>query len=101
MISVKIEDRLRKRFPEVIITLGLNKPKNFLYLAKLEVPKDKRRKGLGTEAMMELVRLATEYGYPVELTPTSEWGTPVKALKRFYKKVGFSEMPNGNMRYGK
>ena len=101
MIAVKMENSLRKKFPGVIITLGLNMQKNFFYLAKLEVPKDRRRKGLGTKVMWELVELSGKYGYPLELTPTSEWGTPIKVLKRFYKSFGFIEKPDGNMRYGK
>lgn len=66
-------------------------------LSRIEVPKQMRGTGMGTEAMTELAQYADETGKMVALSPSKDFGaTSVDRLKDFYKRFGFVENKGKN-----
>lgn len=69
--------------------------KNELKLSLLVVPKERRKEGLGTQAVQALCDLADRYGCRIILSPAlkdDRFGTTSRArLVKFYKKFGFVE----------
>lgn len=66
-------------------------------LSKIEVPKQMRQKGVGTEAMQDLTQYADEQGKTMALSPSTDFGaTSVARLKDFYKRFGFVENKGRN-----
>lgn len=76
------------------VKLWLSKSRNYLVIGKIIVPKEKRRTGIGTQVMQELIDYADSGKMAMALTPASIGGdfTPPKILVKFYKKFGF--IPN-------
>lgn len=61
-----------------------------LHLARIEVGKGLRDRGLGTKAMEDLVALADQHGLFMTLSPSTDFGaTSKERLKRFYRRFGF------------
>lgn len=58
-------------------------------LSSIVVPKDNRRRGLGTEVMEYFARWADSNGVMIALDPSSNFGSSVAGLRRFYKRFGF------------
>lgn len=66
-------------------------------LSRIEVPKETRGKGIGTEAMQDLTSYADESDKVIALSPSVDFGgTSVERLKRFYKKFDFVENKGKN-----
>ena len=79
------------------IELQENEADNSITVPKIVVPKDQRKKGIGTKAMEEVVEFADKAGKRLVLTPsTSFGGTSVKRLIDFYKSLGFVENKGKN-----
>jgi GNAT superfamily N-acetyltransferase len=66
---------------------------NYMHLAMLEVPRGKRKQGIGTRAMERLIAWSDKTNIPLSLTLADrdpETGTTSKArLRRFYGRFGF------------
>ena len=62
-----------------------------IHLAFIGVPDDKRKQGLGTKMMEQLVYCADKYQYDVQLNIEPKFGVGKKVLKGFYKKYRFKE----------
>lgn len=68
-----------------------------IFLSRIEVPKQMRQKGVGTEAMQDLTQYADEQGKTMALSPSTDFGaTSVTRLKDFYKRFGFVENKGRN-----
>ena len=66
-------------------------------LSRIEVPKEARSQGLGTEAMQDLTSYADDANKVIALSPSVDFGaTSVERLKRFYKKFDFVENKGKN-----
>jgi len=67
--------------------------KEFLHVSKLEVYKEKRRRGVGTQFMLDICRYADYSKLWVRLTPVP-MGEEMdqKRLDNFYRKFGFRFM---------
>lgn len=74
--------------------------KRDLHLQHLEVPKEKRKQGIGSAIMQEIEKFADERGYRVVLKTAvkdSDFGTTSSGrLKKFYKRFDFVENKNRN-----
>jgi hypothetical protein len=87
---------LEKKGINLDIYESKNNP-NLLTLSKIEVPKEMRQKGMGTDAMQELARFADKEGKTIALSPATDFGaTSVNRLKDFYKRFGFVENKGRN-----
>ena len=61
-------------------------------LDSIVVPKERRKEGVGSKAMEDIVQWADELGVIVSLHPSSDFGGSVAKLRKFYAKFGF--VPN-------
>lgn len=74
------------------VDLFVYEGEDYLTLHQIIVPKEKRRQGVGTEVMNDLISLGNRLGKRILLTPdTTYGGTSVGRLKQFYKRFGFLE----------
>jgi hypothetical protein len=66
-------------------------------LSRIEVPKEMRSQGMGTEAINDLSQYADQAGKTIALSPSKDFGaTSVDRLKEFYKRFGFVENKGKN-----
>ena len=88
-------DAIKEKYPNV--DLSLTEGRNGVNLNKIEVPRDQRQQGLGSQIMEDIARYADQTGQRVLLSPdTSFGGTSTNRLKRFYKRFGFVENKGQN-----
>jgi GNAT superfamily N-acetyltransferase len=72
------------------VKLSVQQGNQGLRLSRIEVPKEDRSKGLGTEIMEKLANYADATGQRISLTPSSDFGGSVPRLKTFYGRHGFT-----------
>ena len=53
------------------------------------VPKEKRGQGIGSQIMERLIDWADENNYILGLDPSSDFGSSVTKLRKFYGRFGF------------
>lgn len=81
----------------LIIDAYLSKNKPEIIVSKIQVPKDMRNKGIGTNAMQDIINYANDTKNAVSLSPSTDFGaSSVGRLKDFYKKLGFVENKGRN-----
>ena len=95
---MSVFDQLEARHPEIKFELypTVKGDTKRVYLTGFMVPYSMRGKGLGTEFMEDLIKVADENGFKVTLTPSSSYGGNVTRLKAFYKGFGFVENKGSN-----
>lgn len=72
------------------IKLDVFNTPNYIELTRIEIPKEKRGKGIGTEVMELIIDFANAQGKPLFLTPSKDFGaSSVSRLEKFYKGLGF------------
>lgn len=68
----------------------LDSNRRMIKLARLVVPKEQRKEGIGSKVMEDLTALADEFGLTIALSPSTDFGaTSVDRLRRFYGRFGF------------
>jgi len=83
---------------ELGIILDLWDNGDYLELGKIEVPKNLRGSGVGTEAMERIIALADKEGKDIRLTPSTDFGaSSVARLQKFYREFGF--VKNKDLKY--
>lgn len=83
---------------ELGIVLDLWDNGDHFELGKIEVPKNLRGSGVGTEAMERIIARADAEGKDIRLTPSTDFGaTSVKRLEKFYRQFGF--VKNKDLKY--
>ena len=83
---------------ELGIVLDLWDKGDYLELGKIEVPKNLRGSGVGTEAMERIIALADKEGKDIRLTPSTDFGaSSVARLQKFYREFGF--VKNKDLKY--
>ena len=88
--AMKFARTLEARFPgtEVVLSRG---PSGYVVLHSIKVPKGEQGSGTGTAAMTALTHEADKQGWPLALTPTTDFGaSSVKRLEGFYARHGFT-----------
>ena len=76
------------------IILDLWEGKEHLELSKIEVPKEARGSGVGSNVMQTICDYADEVGKKIYLTPSKDFGaTSIARLESFYKDFGFVKKP--------
>ena len=71
---------------------------NYIEIAKIEVPLERRHQGIGYRVIKEIKNFAREAGVPVVLRPEAERGYK-KKLDRFYRDLGFVHNKGRNTDY--
>jgi len=71
--------------------------KGDITLSRIVIPKDRRKEGIGAEAMDDIIEYADRNDKRIVLTPSKDFGaTSVTRLKKFYKRFGFVENKGTN-----
>ena len=70
-----------------------SKNRDVLSLDRIEVPIKARGKGVGTAVLKGLISLADEYKFDITLTPSEEFGSDLKSLRKWYRHHGFRVNP--------
>lgn len=74
------------------VKLDLYEKNGVINLSKIEVPKDARGTGIGSDVMNKIVNYADLTGSKIVLSPSKDFGaSSVNRLKDFYKRFGFVE----------
>ena len=74
------------------LKLDLYEKNGVINLSRIEVPKDMRGTGLGSDVMNKIINYADSTGSKVALSPSKDFGaSSVNRLKDFYKNFGFIE----------
>lgn len=61
-----------------------------LELHSIKIDKDKRKQGIGSAVMKEILDFAQGKGYKVTLSPSTDLGaSSIGRLEQFYKRLGF------------
>lgn len=85
------------------VTLFVYEDNNAIDVDSIIVPKDRRKQGIGTQIMNEIVGYADQSGKRVELTPGQRDDynatTSRKRLVNFYKRFGLIENKGRNKDY--
>lgn len=86
---------IKERYPDIEIELRYSsanyrdKQYGIIVLNRLVVPKDQRKKGIGTDIMNNLVEFAKNTDSILMLTPSTSLGaTSINRLRKFYKQFG-------------
>lgn len=61
----------------------------YVEIEVLFIPKEKRGQGIATDVMFDLIRWADSNGYILALDPSSDFGSSVARLRKFYGQFGF------------
>ena len=84
-----LKDRIVEKYPNVKLDLFGDASKGY-ELSRIELPKEARGQGIGTDIMDDLISAADAEGATISLTPdTSFGGSSVSRLNDFYKQFGF------------
>lgn len=88
---------LRDEFPGLKLSLG-GRGQN-VTLHRIELPRNMRESGIGTQVMERIVEWADAGGVTVALSPTADFGGSKRRLADFYKRFGFTDNAGGNKNY--
>jgi DNA polymerase III sliding clamp (beta) subunit (PCNA family)/GNAT superfamily N-acetyltransferase len=90
----EFEEYLEKKYNSKV---ELGDYKKYIYLSRIDVPKEIRNLGIGSEIMSEIIDYADYNDKKITLTPSTDYGaTSISRLKEFYKKFGFIENKGKN-----
>jgi GNAT superfamily N-acetyltransferase len=101
--SESVRARLLKKYPKTEVHFLADEDDKNIFLKMILVPYKKRRQGIGTKFMKDLIALAKEKGKTVTLVPSDlyaeEGDMDINQLKRWYKSLGFKETgdPKGTL----
>lgn len=82
-------DDVAKKYPGVKIDGSVPSGSGYATLSRIEVPKDLRNQGVGSQVMKDLIAGADAKGIPLALSPSSDFGGNKSRLVDFYKRFGF------------
>ena len=90
-----IEATLRAKYPDAKIYISGDASRGYT-LSQIELPKNMRNSGVGSNIMQDFVSMADAQGAKINLTPSKAFGGSVARLKDFYKRFGFVENKGKN-----
>ena len=94
--ELNLKDRIVEKYPNVKLDLFGDASKGY-ELSRIELPKEVRGQGIGTDIMDDLISVADAEGATISLTPdTSFGGSSVSRLNNFYKQFGFVDNKGKN-----
>jgi len=97
--ELNLKDRIVEKYPNVKLDLFGDASKGY-ELSRIELPKEVRGQGIGTDIMDDLISGADAEGATISLTPdTSFGGSSVSRLNNFYKQFGFVDNKGKNKNF--
>lgn len=70
-----------------------------VYIAKIIVSEGYRGKGIGTRYITEMIEYAKKYNKRLTLIPSDAYGSSLRRLEKFYKKLGFRKISYNEWQY--
>ena len=92
----KLVDFFLAKYPG--LALRINEYENKIKLEKIDVPKEMRSQGIGTEIISAIKEYSQKVGKPIVLNPEPEKGKK-GALQRFYERNDFVNNTGRNRDY--
>jgi len=80
------------------LELDIWQHENYIELARIELPKDMRDQGIGTQIIQKLQDYAKAQNLPLVVSPEADKNKK-QALDRFYRNLGFINNKGRNMDY--
>ncbi|MHA2028425.1 MAG: GNAT family N-acetyltransferase [Candidatus Kariarchaeaceae archaeon] len=80
---------LEKIYP---VRLNLTNERNRIQMHLIEIDDEWRCMGYGTEIMGRIIHYAEMHRLPIELTPSDDFGSKLRRLRKFYKRLGFKKI---------
>jgi len=74
---------------EYPVKLLVEEKGNSIYLDLIFIDEEKRLRGYGTQVMEKILDYADRYRMRIYLTPSSDYGSNLRRLKKFYKRFNF------------
>jgi hypothetical protein len=87
----QLQDALKSRHPGLQLDLSRS-PSGYVVVSRIVLPKGDREAGVGTRVMTDIMETADRNGWPLALTPSSDFGGAKGRLEQFYRRFGF--VPN-------
>ena len=95
-VAKSIEDELNAEYPSkdpkgIVVELWpISYKKDFVELAALYIPKDLRKRGIGTEIMNRITQYADKNHLTIGATPSKDFGaSSVDRIRKFNRRFGF------------
>lgn len=87
----EIKSLVKNISPSIEFDFGLKESDGDLYLtiSLIRLPKEERQNGLGSRVMGTICEYCDIHHIIMACSPTSEFGTPIVTLLKFYKNFGF------------
>jgi ribosomal protein S18 acetylase RimI-like enzyme len=103
---LELKKNIKKLFPKAFLSLDFYRnlePANYLYLHKIEIPKEYKNQGIGSKVMQILCNFCDNNNLIFKLSPTDNFGSEINRLINFYKKFDFNIEENSDemIRYPK
>jgi hypothetical protein len=95
-IKSSINDKIQELYPDVKVYVS--ESPHQIYVHNLEVPKELRGQGIGSNIIKLIQKFAKEVNKPVVLEPDHPRGVKSK-LQKFYKNLGFINNRGRNIDY--
>jgi len=93
--SESVRAKLLKKYPKTEVHFLADESSDNVHLKMILVPYKKRKKGIGTKFMKDLIQYAKEQNKTVTLVPSDlysdEGDMDINQLKKWYKSLGFKE----------
>lgn len=80
---------LEKIYP---VTLKLRNDRNRIQIDYIEILEDKRCLGYGKQVMETIIAYSELHRLPLEVTPSDDFGSKLRRLRKFYKRFGFKKL---------
>ena len=87
----EIKSLVKNISPSIEFDFGLKEGDSDLYLtiSLIRLPKEERQNGLGSKVMGAICEYCDAHHIIMACSPTSDFGTPIVTLLKFYKSFGF------------
>jgi GNAT superfamily N-acetyltransferase len=94
--SESVRAKLLKKYPKTEVHFLADEDDKNIFLKMILVPYKKRRQGIGTKFMKDLIKYAREKGKTVTLIPSDlysdEDDMDINQLRQWYKSLGFKDI---------
>lgn len=96
LISYLKKDKFKNILQELKLEHCTDENGDYIYLVCIKIKKSQQCKGYGSVVMSEIVRLADDNNVRIVLYATNVFGSELKRLYGFYRKLGFVLIKKNN-----
>ena len=92
-------NELRIKYKNVLTTLKMEKSDDHIRLVEILIKKSQRNKGYGHAVMHSITEFSNNVQLPIVLKASSMFGSDLQRLFMFYRKNGFFNIEDDQMKY--